>query len=445
MTAYMKESDLERTKRAQREAADPRVSAWVSANAGTGKTHVLTQRALRLMLAGTIPERILCLTYTKAAAAEMSKRVYDTLARWVTMDEAALAKELQELNAHPPTNDERERARTLFTMAIETPGGLKVQTIHSFCERLLQRFPLEAGVAPGFSILDDATARLMQREAIDQVLGLATLKPASPEGQALHTAIPFAADERFDELLRAALSARRWLDAAMRLGDEDDTLAGVERLYRRALDVREEATEEGLTRELSEIVGDAELRRLRDALTGGGVNDRKLAERIASAIAAGAPGARVDALQSFFCTEKGEPRSSLMSKAVKADHPDLDASLATAQRRFLKLLNERKGLAVVGATLALTRLAGAVLQRYTRAKARRAALDYDDLVVKTVSLLNEKQSAAWVLYKLDRGIDHILVDEAQDTSREQWQVVKALAEEFFSGAGQREETRTIFA
>ncbi len=446
MTARANESDLERTKRAQREAADPRASAWVSANAGTGKTHVLTQRALRLMLAGTIPERILCLTYTKAAAAEMSKRVYDTLAEWVTMAPEPLAARLAELNARTPTEDEIARARTLFTMAIETPGGLKVQTIHSFCERLLQRFPLEAGVAPGFSILDDATAHLLQREAIDQVLALATREPASPEARALQTAIPFAADERFDELLREALSARRWLDAAMRIDPgSDGELAPIEALYRRALGVGEDATEESLTHALSEIVREAELQRLRDALGAGGTNDCKLADKVAAALAARAPGARVDALESFFCTGKGEARASLVSKGVRAEHPDLDISISAAQARFCQLLDERKGLAVVAATLALTRLAGAVLQRYAHAKARRAALDYDDLIAKTVSLLHEKQWADWVLFKLDRGIDHILVDEAQDTSREQWHVVKALAEEFFSGAGQREETRTVFA
>ncbi len=188
-----------------------------------------------------------------------------------------------------------------------------------------------------------------------------------------------------------------------------------------------------------------DLLRLRDALSAGGTNDRKLAEAVAAALAARGAGARVDALEAFFCTGKGEARSSLMSKAIKTEHADLDTIFDAAQTRFCKLLNERKALAVIAATMALTRLAGAVLQRYGHAKARRAALDYEDLIAKTVSLLHEKQWAAWVLYKLDRGIDHILVDEAQDTSREQWHVVKALAEEFFSGAGQREETRTIFA
>ena len=440
-------SDLERTRIAQRDAADPGASAWVSANAGTGKTHVLTLRALRLMLAGTIPERILALTYTKAAAAEMSKRVYETLARWVTMDEAKLANELAELTAKRPSSQDIERARTLFTTAIETPGGLKVQTIHSFCERLLQRFPLEADVAPGFAILDEPTANALQREAIDAVLALATRNEASPEGQALAAAIRYAAEERFDELLRGALRLRPRLEEAMRLesGNEADGLRVLEAVLRQTLKVRANATEDALTHELAHVVGDGELRRLRDALQGGGKSDVELAQTIVAALSADSPGARADALERLFCTDKGTPRTRLMSKAVKDQFPDLDSLATAAQTRAVALAHERKGLYVVTATIALYRLAGAVLEHYTAAKARRAALDYDDLIAKTVSLLRTKDSTAWVLFKLDRGIDHILLDEAQDTSNEQWQVVEALAQEFFTGLGQREEVRTLFA
>jgi hypothetical protein len=158
------ETELERTTRLQRDAADPTASVWVSANAGTGKTHVLTTRVLRLMLAGTAPERILCLTYTKAAAAEMSKRVFDTLAKWVVLPDADLERTLRDQYLdRRPTADELALARTLFTRATETPGGLSVQTIHAFAERLLQRFPLEAGVTPGFTILDEETSRTLRR------------------------------------------------------------------------------------------------------------------------------------------------------------------------------------------------------------------------------------------------------------------------------------------
>jgi ATP-dependent helicase/nuclease subunit A len=440
-------SDFERTRRAQREAADPRASAWVSANAGTGKTHVLTLRALRLMLAGTVPERILALTYTKAAAAEMSKRVYETLAQWVTMEEGKLATELMDLTTKKPQPEEIDRARTLFTTAIETPGGLKVQTIHSFCERLLQRFPLEADVAPGFAILDEPTANTLQREAIDAVLATATRNKSSPEGKALLTAIRYAADERFDELLREALRLRTRIEQVMRMGagEEDDALAALEVALRSSLKVRAPATEEGLTAELAAVLHEGDMRRLRDALATGGKADIALSQSLGAAISARSPRARAAAIERFFCTEKAAPRARLLSNSLKAEHPDLDSLATQAQARAVFLVHELKGLYVVNATIALYQLAGAVLQHYTAAKARRAALDYDDLIGKTVNLLSTKDSTAWVLYKLDRGIDHILVDEAQDTSTEQWQVVEALANEFFTGLGQRDGVRTLFA
>jgi len=175
-----RDTRLMETQRSQAAAADPSASAWVSANAGTGKTHVLTMRVLRLLLGGTPPERILALTYTKAAAAEMSKRVFARLAEWVTADEASLKRKLGELLGRAPTGAEMQWARQLFAIAIETPGGLKVQTIHAFCERLLQRFPLEAGVAPGFAILDAQERNALLREAIDEVLTEATSKERSP-------------------------------------------------------------------------------------------------------------------------------------------------------------------------------------------------------------------------------------------------------------------------
>ena len=170
------------TRRNQAAAADPSASAWVSANAGTGKTHVLTMRVLRLLLGGTPPERILALTYTKAAAAEMSKRVFARLAEWVTADEASLKRKLVELLDRAPTSAELQWARQLFAIAIETPGGLKVQTIHAFCERLLQRFPLEAGVPPGFVILDEHERDALLRQATDEMLAEATGAKRRPAG-----------------------------------------------------------------------------------------------------------------------------------------------------------------------------------------------------------------------------------------------------------------------
>ena len=456
------------TRRNQAAAADPAASAWVSANAGTGKTHVLTMRMLRLLLAGTEPARILALTYTKAAAAEMATRVAARLADWVTASDADLEKWLAELLDSEPSAAETKRARQLFALVIETPGGLKVQTIHAFCERLLQRFPLEAGVPPGFEILDDHTRAALLEEATNQVLTEATAAaPGAPLAEALATAIAFAAEANFDTYLAEALRQRDWLEAAA--GDlrahlaetlqqrewleaaarlEDDAgfgLVETEKLYRRVLGLGREASFPATTDKLAGVLTKAQLTRLQTVLAEGSRTDAGAAEQIAAALAAPGAAGRIAALTKVFLTGGGERRKSLITKGLAAEYPDAADMLQSAQERFVALYDERCRLQLMEATLALVRLGNAVMQRYSEVKARRAQLDFDDLIGRAANLLHTSGAADWVLYKLDGGLDHILVDEAQDTSPVQWEVITALADEFFSGEGAREQPRTLFA
>ena len=441
---------LARTERAQAEASDPTASAWVAANAGAGKTHVLKQRVLRILLAGTSPDRILCLTYTKAAAAEMAGRVFADLSVWATAPDDELGQSLAKVLARKPTHEEAKAARALFARAIETPGGLKVQTIHAFCERLLQRFPLEAGVPPGFSILDDAEATKLIREAIDGVLTDAVRDPAGPLGQALAGIVGFAAGDAFDAILRGALAKREWIDAMTRHlthGAEGERAAA--RIYSHALGVREGATLDGLEAELAGVLG-------ADALNGaGGIlcantkskTDVELGAALIEAAKATTTIARVAALSRAFLTKDLEPRSDarFVTKAVREANPEIHAQLSRARDRFAELMEERRALNVRDASMALLRLAGDVMQRYTASKQLRAALDFQDLIERTSRLLLDAEAAAWVLLKLDGGLDHILVDEAQDTSPLQWSVIQALAGEFFPVTGGQMKPRTVFA
>ena len=450
-------ANMARTSRAQADAADPRACVWVSANAGTGKTHVLTMRVLRLMLGGTAPSRILCLTYTKAAAAEMSKRVFDELASWVMLAPPDLAAALQKLTGQKPSPAEIALARTLFTAAIETPGGLKVQTIHAFCERLLQRFPLEAGVTPGFAILEDEMARKLKREAIDVMLTRATARDAgggnrtatAAMSDALKTAIAYAADDRFDEILGEALRHRAWLDAAVRLPADTakgaSGLEAVQALFNAHFGVRAKATPEAIANELAKLLPDATLKRVRDVLAGGLKTDVGLAEKLDEALTATTPIERAGAVHGFLTKSDGTAREKFFTKDLARDHADLDEALRRVQDRALALCNELRAAEAITATMALHRLADAVMQNYQTAKARRAGLDFDDLIAHTTRLLASGTSPEWVLYKLDNGLDHILVDESQDTSPDQWKVVEALAKEFFSGRGAGDTVRTIFA
>src|SRR3989442_12942880 len=194
--------------RRQVEASDPEVSAWVSANAGSGKTHVLALRVIRLLLAGVRPEQILCITFTKAAAANMAKRVFDTLAQWTSLDDAALDQAIRAISRLEGGASLRARARRLFALALETPGGLKVQTIHAFCTRLLHHFPFEANVAARFDVLDEAAqAQLLSKISLGVLLD-AALVPDGVLGRALATAIAAASDQTFKDVVGEAIRKR---------------------------------------------------------------------------------------------------------------------------------------------------------------------------------------------------------------------------------------------
>ena len=338
------------------------------------------------------------------------------------------------------------RARTLFTHAVEAPGGLKVQTIHAFAERLLQRFQLEAGVPPGFAILDEETAARMKREAIDEILTRATRDRTAGLGEALTTAIAYAAEDHFDEVLSDALGYRTWLEALPRLALGDlSGLAAFEAMLKTHLGVRASASRSSIVKEQAAVLGAAEIRRVRSVLAEGTKTDAAAAATLAGALTAASESAKAEALADFFLTSIGESRKSLMTKALREANADLGSLLDRARDRFFALNRERLGADAVAATLALSRLAEAVMQSYTEAKGRRAALDFDDLISKTASLLRVSGSTQWVLYKLDGGLDHILVDESQDTSPDQWRIISALAEEFFSGRGARDEPSSLFA
>jgi ATP-dependent helicase/nuclease subunit A len=436
---------LERTARVQAQASDPAATVWVSANAGTGKTHVLKMRVLRLLLAGVEPQKILCLTYTKAAASEMSKRVFDDLAEWVTLPDNKLSADLANLLHRPATAEELSRARTLFTASIETPGGFKVQTIHAFAERLLQRFPLEAGVTPGFAILDDVEAKKLRRQAIDDVLTQACRASTSPLGRALDCAVAHAADDRFDQILGEALTHWAWIEDGVRLTGESEGFPEAEAMLRRHFSVREGVSSDMLAEKIGELLPNADCERLAGLFQQGSTTDQKRAGALREIATAGAARSRAQSMYDLLIDSKGEPRKSFTTKKTAQEHPETERALSRVRDDFVPLWNELKGCETVEATMALYRLADAVLQKYGEAKARRAVLDFEDLIKRTKNLLASRGSAEWVLYKLDSGLDHLLVDEAQDTSSSQWQIIMGLADEFFAGAGAHDVPRTIFA
>lgn len=436
----------EATRIAQARATDPHGSAWVSANAGSGKTYVLSRRVIRLLLQGTDPSRILCLTFTKAAAAEMAKRVFSELGRWTTMPDAHLAREIATLEGAAPSPAKLAVARRLFAEALDTPGGLKIQTIHAFCERLLHQFPLEANVAGHFEVLDDRNAEALKDEARRAVLGEAADAPDSEIGRALKTVLAKVSDRTTEDSLRQFIDARDALRGWI-VGREN--LDGAIADLRAALRVDKSKTAADLRREVvddSAIAGKPAERLLAELTASDKKSDGDAATRLAVFLDAAADvSVRVDVWIEFFFTDKGELRKSFVTKSVADALPDIAALLSAEGQRLEQLVDRIRTVDVYETSAAMLRLADGAADAYEHLKAQRGVLDFEDLIVRTVTLLARSDASRWVHYKLDRGIAHILVDEAQDTSPRQWQVVRYLVEEFFAGEGASDAVRTLFA
>lgn len=429
----------------QRRASDPEASVWVGASAGTGKTKVLTDRVLRLMLAGTPPSRILCLTFTKAAAAEMANRINRTLGLWATLSDAALEDRLAELTGHRPNAEIRTRARRLFARVVDCPGGMKIQTIHAFCQSLLRRFPLEAGLAPHFEVMDERTADELLLAARHEVLRATREAPDSALGRALGRLTADLQQEEFAGIIAAVTAERGQI---RRILDRHDGLAGTIAAVYRHLGVPPGADEGAIVAAACDDSGlDAPaLREACHALATGSATDQergaalgKWLDRAESRVAAFRAYARL------FLTLEDQPRKTLITKKPATAFPRALEALEQEAARLVEILTRARSAGVATATAALLTLADALLGAYDRLKAGRALLDYDDLILAAGRLL-ARERVAWVLFKLDGGLDHILIDEAQDTNPEQWQVVAALAEEFFAGLGARDDSvRTVFA
>ncbi|MBM7067232.1 double-strand break repair helicase AddA [Actibacterium sp. 188UL27-1] len=420
-------SPRDNATQAQVDAADPTASTWLAANAGSGKTRVLTDRVARLLLQNVSPQSVLCLTYTKAAASEMQNRLFSTLGAWAMKDDAPLAAALAELGVDRTDPHTLAEARRLFARAIETPGGLKIQTIHSFCATLLRRFPLEAGVPPGFTEMDDRAAQDLRADILND---LAEADPDLFKATATHVS-----DQSLASLTaqinthREALSANpNWPEMAQLFSIPDGF---DETTIRQAVF---QGTEDDMLCALLPI------------LAASGPQDQGAGRKLAALRPLDL--SKLGGLEDIFLYgEKAKnPFAAKLdrfpTKGIRTTHPDLTADLHAFMQRVEDTREDRLALQAARKTHILHQFAAAFLPRYEQRKALTGQLDFDDLILKARDLLIRPGLAEWVLYKLDGGISHILVDEAQDTSPQQWQVIRALTEEFTSGA--MDDTRTIF-
>jgi len=440
----------------QHRASTPEHSSWVNASAGSGKTKVLTDRILRLLLPNkkgenaTKPEKILALTFTKAGANEMSIRVQDILSKWVVIEDKELKEDLDKLLGYTPTENQISTARKLFAQVIDVSGGLKIMTIHSFCQSILGRFPLEADLTPNFKPLEEEQANQYLKQAQTSLFQKIIRNPAL--NNAMNNIILEQSEEQFTQIISKLISERRQLSKILYYYDHDGLYQELCAYF---------SIIAGQTAD--DIIADSclisepllnDLWRSCKALHGGTNTDIKHAN-IMQPWLESCEQERIHQWNNYkgcFLTGKSEPRKSLIKKKIAEDNPDILRILETEQKRIIEIENKIKSAKTAALTRDLFIVGKHILDEYQFLKTQHNALDFDDLIIRTLDLLNGEtrnmdglNPAPWIRFKLDQGIDHILVDEAQDTNPEQWEIIKALTDDFFDGdAAQDDKDRSLF-
>ncbi|MEZ0222996.1 MAG: double-strand break repair helicase AddA [Alphaproteobacteria bacterium] len=441
----------------QSQAADPLKSVWVGASAGTGKTKVLIDRVLRLMLprsglpeeSATLPQRILCLTFTKTAAAEMSNRIYKKLGEWAVMDDMKLKDQLTELTGEKPSPETERAARRLFARVLDTPGGLKIMTIHSFCQSVLKRFPVEAGLPPHFELMDEMNAIEYMNRCRDQIILSAKQDPQSALAKSFSQLVLHLDPSAMSDLMSKIISKRSQLARILENhGDAEGTATNTIAEVYRYLGLDPSDTEEKVLQGVAKLSAEDEacLKQALAALLNGTKTDKESAAFMQPWLEQKEKRASLYGMyRGAFFTQKGEIAKRLATKEAQKHCPDIVDIMQREAERLQDIGNRLRSVRLAQLNASLLTVASDMVGRYTRYKRQTDKLDFDDLIIKACDLLAEENMVAWVLYKLDEGIDHILVDEAQDTSPYQWRVIRALSDEFFAGHGTRGETlRTLF-
>jgi len=425
----------------QAAASAPDAHVWLSASAGTGKTQVLTARVFRLLLRGVDPGAILCLTFTKAGAAEMAGRISARLAAWVRMPENDLKKDLYALGEDHLDPRRTAYARTLFAKVLDAPGGgLRIQTIHSFCQGLLAAFPVEAGLVPGFRPLEAREESVLAREALAEMLVEADRDGRAKPIETIGRLSVRLGEGEAENFLRACGRAPAAMEELPR-GD------GLRPFLRRALDLPTGDIESVILSACGDDMVDHEAL---DAI--GGMNsgwgtksgveragiiygwlEKPVVERAAA----------LADLHKVWAKADGGMRSFAKGQAPQEEeYPELASGLYTWCAELLDLRVRAVYADLLADALDVGRDYAAA---YARAKRRIGGVDFDDLIRATIDLLGQPGMGEWVRYKLDQVTEHILIDEAQDTNPEQWSIIRALADEFFAGLGAHDERlRTLF-
>lgn len=417
----------------QRQASSPDQSVFVSANAGTGKTKVLIERVLRLLLSGEVPETILCVTFTRAAAAEIEARLHRKLAQWAIAQSSDLVNDIQAITGALPAQTTIEVARRLFAQVIDNDQGPRIETTHSFCQSLLSRFPLEAGLPPHFELISEGQKEGLLRAGFASAFG----EPNQEIKEALAYLVGISDHQSLFDHVKSFVGKRKLSDAAVAMP------LGVVPAFDKAMTA---LLPEGLADEAQiDASFAASLKQMPYHELADERPDQMAPFMAWLALPEAEQLSSITGLTRAFLTTKGTPNSRFLNKATVAKNP----ALADVYARFADMMiaynKAQTAVATMRRSRALYCVGRHVAQYYEVAKLRAAVLDYDDLIIKADKLLCSSEAMAWVRWKLDFGIHHMLVDEAQDTNPAQWELLASLADEFFAHEADEDNPRTLFS
>ena len=436
----------------QGKASNPASNVWVNASAGSGKTKVLTDRVLRLLLPdandqkGSPAHTILCLTFTKAAATEMLARIHKTLGDWTIATEQDLKDSLKKLLGTPATVQQCTAARSLFTAITDTPGGLKIMTIHAFCQSTLGRFPLEADISPQATPIEESDAATLLQTAQSQILKDITTDKGSPENAALTNIASAITEDQFFALLQKLTDERHQLAQLLKHNFGHDGLytalcqaCNVQPNLEPQTLIQQAFTDKSLNR-------DSLLHAAQTLLQSKNNGDQSRGQTIADflALPESVRPEHIDTYSLTYLTKDDSIRKTIATKPALKQNPEIEGTLLNEAERLQTLRETLKTIHSTALTRDLLRLCDTIITRYETLKQERNALDYNDLIIKTLSLM--ENFPGWIMYKLDSGIDHILVDEAQDTNPEQWKIIEKLCDEFYTHNAENTPSRprTVF-
>ena len=459
MTDQQPRTALERALDVQRMASDPERSSWVAAHAGSGKTRVLTDRVLRLLMHGAAAGDILCVTYTRAAAAEMRDRIFSALSSWAILDQSSLVEELEKIFIPQPTQAQLERARVLFAEVLDAPHALRIETVHAFCQSVLRRFPLEAGVPPHFSVMEEWQKRALLLQARQQVL-----RQVGQSGTQHNCASPDEEDESLPALIRSLavnvsemhldlvleklfaypqllkMVAESPLQTRHKLLQRLGVISGTDEASPDDADLVKNACQMADARR-------QQLQRLAELMQESNVTNQKLAMALKNWLDADDETRALgfDDYCTAMLTGEGTPRKRIPAAAILQQWPEAEAVYLEEAERLIAIQRRRHGYASVQRSWPLLQLAGKVYHCYAALKTSHGLMDYDDLIMRAADLVCADGGAAWVRYKLDNSIRHMLIDEAQDTSGPQWRVLAGLADAFFDAVDEQQQLpRNLF-